>query len=262
MGRRVNEGRPPVVCSIGTTHPWNVAGLGLDVLLLHELGARPVTVVAGISAQGPDGVVARTPVDAQTIAAQFATLRHAHVDAFRVGALLAPETVRSTGAILERSYGVPAVCDPVIASSDGGILADSATIKTLRDRLFPRCDIVTPNLDEARLLLERDAPIGDLDEMQRAARELCAFGARAILLKGGHLAERAIDVLCIDGETTLFEEPRLATEMRGTGCLLAAALAFELARGASILEAVPRARAIVREKIARARRFAHMRVAY
>jgi hydroxymethylpyrimidine/phosphomethylpyrimidine kinase len=254
--------REPVVCSIGTSHPWNVAGAGLDLLVLHELGARPVSVIAGVSAQGPDGVIARTPLDAQTIAAQFAALRHAHVDAFRVGALLSPESVRSVGGILERSYAVPAVCDPVIASSDGGILADSATIKALRERLFPRCDVVTPNLDEARILLERDAPIVDLAEMERAARQLCEFGSRAILLKGGHLPERSVDVLCIDGETTRFEEDRLPGEMRGTGCILAAALAFELARGTALIEAVRRARGVVREKIGRAHRFAHMRVPY
>lgn len=252
----------PVVCSIGTTHPWNVAGMGLDLFVLRELGAHPVSVIAGITAQGPDGVVMRTPVDAQTIAAQYAALREAAIDAFRIGALLSPETVRSVGGILERSYGLPAVCDPVIASSDGGILADEATIKALRDRLFARCDVVTPNLDEAKILLGRETPIREVAEMERAARALCEFGSRAILLKGGHLPERAVDILCIDGETTLFEDERLSFEMRGTGCILATALAFELARATPLVEAIRRARAFVHDKIAHARRFGHMRVAY
>ncbi len=252
----------PVVCSIGTTHPWNVAGLGLDLLVLHELGARTVSVVAGISAQGPDGVIARTPVDAQTIAAQYASLRHAHIDAFRVGALLSPESVRSVGAILERSYGIPAVCDPVIASSDGGILAETATVNAIRDRLFARCDVITPNLEEARILLGEVAPITDVQAMERAARRLGELGSRAVLLKGGHLGGRAVDVLLADGETMRFEDDRLEGEMRGTGCVLAAALAFELARATPLIEAVRRARAVVRQKIAQARRFAHMRVAY
>jgi len=254
--------RRPVVCSIGTTHPWNVAGLGLDLLVLHELGARTVSVVAGISAQGPDGVVARMPVDAQTIAAQFASLRHARIDAIRVGALLSPESVRSVGAILERSYGIPAVFDPVIASSDGGVLADAATIAAMRDRLFPRCDVVTPNLEEARILLETNEPIADVASMEHAARSLCELGARAVLLKGGHLSGRAIDVLCRDGEMTRFEDVRLPGTMRGTGCVLAAALAFELARATPLVEAVRRARAVVRERIGQARNFANMHVAY
>lgn len=254
--------RRPVVCSIGTTHPWNVAGTGLDVLVLQELGAHPVSVIAGITAQGPDGVVARSAVDSQTIAAQFAALRHVPIDAFRVGALLSSESVRAAGAILERSYGVPAVCDPVITSSDGGVLADRATIEAIRTRLFARCEVVTPNLDEARILLGADAPIAAAVDMEHAARALCALGARAILLKGGHLRDRSIDVLCVDGETMFFEEARLAGEMRGTGCILAAALAFELARATPLVEAVNRARTFVREKIAHAKRFAHMLVAY
>lgn len=254
--------RRPVICSIGTTHPWNVCGLTLDVLVLHELGAHPVSVVAGVSAQGPDGVVARTAVDAPTIAAQFAALRQAHVDAFRIGALLSAESVRSVGAILERAHGVPTVCDPVIASSDGGLLADAATIEAMRERLFARCDVLTPNLEEARILLGAETPIRDVSEMERAARKLSELGARAVLLKGGHLSDRAVDVLHSNGETTLFEDPRLPGEMRGTGCVLAASLAFELARATPLVEAVRRARAFVREKIAGAAAFGHMRAAY
>jgi hydroxymethylpyrimidine/phosphomethylpyrimidine kinase len=252
----------PVICSIGTTHPWNVCGLGLDVLVLHELGAHAVSVIAGVSAQGPDGVVARTAVDGPTIAAQFAALRQAHVGAFRVGALLSAESVRAVGAILERAYGVPAVCDPVIASSDGGLLADAATIGALRERLFARCDVLTPNLEEARVLLDAAEPVRSVPEMKRAARRLAELGARAVLLKGGHLEDRAVDVLYAGGETTLFEDARLPGDMRGTGCVLAAALAFELARATPLVEAVRRARAVVREKIAGAAAFGHMRVAY
>jgi hydroxymethylpyrimidine/phosphomethylpyrimidine kinase len=254
--------RQPVICSIGTTHPWNVAGLTLDVLVLHELGGRSVSIIAGVSAQGPDGVVARTPVPGQTIAAQFAALRQAQIDAFRVGALVAPESVRSVGAGLERAYGVPVVCDPVIASSDGGILADEATVKALRERLLPRCDVVTPNLEEARILLGSEIVIDDVAGMDRAARALGELGARAVLLKGGHLADRAVDVLYNDGRTTIFEDIRVAGEMRGTGDVLAAVIAFELARSTPLTEAVRRARVVVRDKIANARRFAHMRVAY
>lgn len=252
----------PVVCSIGTTHPWNVAGAGLDLLVLRELGSRPVSVVAGITAQGPQGVLLRTSVDPETIAAQFEALRDAAIDGFRIGALLAPEAVRGVGAILARAHGLPAVCDPVIASSEGGILADDPTIAALRDDLFARCDVVTPNLEEAGVLLGRATPIEDVAAMERAARALCEFGSRAILLKGGHLTDRAVDVLCVDGEITLFEDERLPFEMRGTGCVLAASLAFELARSTPLLEAVRRARAFVRDKIAHARRFGTMRVAY
>lgn len=252
----------PVVCSIGTTHPWNVAGLGIDVRVLTELGAHPVMVIAGVSAQGPEGVIDRVAVGAAAIGAQMASLRHAAIAAFRIGALLSAESVRCVAAIVERGYGVPAVCDPVLGSSDGGVLADGATMEALRDRLFARCEVITPNLEEARRLLGRPEPLGDVAAMERAARALAAFGSRAVLVKGGHLAGAAVDVLYVDGTITRFEDARIPGEMRGTGCILAAALAYELARETPLVEAVRRARDVVRRKLAGATRFGNMRVAY
>jgi hydroxymethylpyrimidine/phosphomethylpyrimidine kinase len=252
----------PVICSIGTTHPWNVAGIGLDILVLHELGARCVSVLAGVSAQGLEGVVARTPIDAQTIAAQYASLRHAEIAAFRVGALLSAESVASVAAILERAPAAPIVCDPVVASSDGGVLADEATLEAVRAQLFPHCDVITPNLDEARLLLNASAPIDGVDAMAEAALALARFGSRAVLLKGGHARGNPADVLFDGAAVTVFEDERVDVDVRGTGCMLACTLAFELARGTALVPAVERARAFVREKLVHAQRFAHLRTAY
>jgi hydroxymethylpyrimidine/phosphomethylpyrimidine kinase len=252
----------PVICSIGTTHPWNVAGIGLDILVLHELGARCVSVLAGVSAQGLEGVVARTPVDAQTIAAQYAALRHAEIAAFRVGALLSAESVESVAAILERAPAAPVVCDPVVASSDGGVLADEATVDAVRAQLFRHCDVITPNLDEARLLLKATAPIEGVEAMAEAARALARFGAPAVLLKGGHARGNPVDVLYDGGTLTVFEGERVDVDLRGTGCMLACTLAFELARGTPLVPAVERARAFVREKLTHGHRFAHLRTAY
>lgn len=256
------SGERPVVCSIGTTHPWNVAGIGLDVLVLNELGARSVSVLAGISAQGLEGVIARTAVDPQTIAAQYASLRHAEITAFRVGALLSAESVEAVAAILERAPEAPVVCDPVIASSDGGLLADEATIAAVRGTLFAHCDVITPNLEEARYLLETQAPIEGADAMAEAARELARFGAPAVLLKGGHARGNPTDVLYAAGSVTVFEDERLAANVRGTGCMLACTLAFELGQGTPLVTAVERARAFVRAKLSHAHRFAHLQTAY
>lgn len=252
----------PVICSIGTTHPWNVAGIGLDILVLHELGARCVSIVAGVSAQGVEGVVARTPVDAQTIAAQYAALRDADIAAFRVGALLSAESVAGVAEILGRASAAPVVCDPVVASSDGGVLADEVTVDALRTRLFPHCDVITPNLDEARVLLKASAPIEGLEAMTEAARALARFGSQAVLLKGGHARGNPADVLYDGGAVTVFEGERVDVDLRGTGCMLACTLAFELARSTPLVPAVERARAFVREKLTHAHRFAHLRTAY
>jgi hydroxymethylpyrimidine/phosphomethylpyrimidine kinase len=122
--------------------------------------------------------------------------------------------------------------------------------------LVPYADVITPNLAEAELLLAH--PVRDPEAMRAAARELCARGAQAVLLKGGHLARDAdlgrlagnvTDVLCDADGLREFTAPRLAGELRGTGCLLADALAVGLARGEPLLEAVTAARAYVRRKI-------------
>jgi hydroxymethylpyrimidine/phosphomethylpyrimidine kinase len=142
---------------------------------------------------------------------------------------------------------VPIVCDPVIAASTGERLADDATIAALREGLFPHTYLLTPNLDEAGMLL--DMRIGDVAAMHVAARALLRFGARAVLLKGGHLHGDAIDVLATAEGTREFRSPRVAATLRGTGDLLAAALAASLAHGRALPDAVEDARSFVRERL-------------
>ena len=235
----------PVVCAIGTTEPWTAAGLGLDVRALSELGAHPLIVVAAVSAQDAGGVHGLFPVPLTALRAQLDALASAPLDAFRVGALPTLELAREV-AVWLAAASVPSVYDPAFAASGGGPLSadDAASIAWA---VLPQASLITPNLDEAERLLGR--PVRDVAHMRAAASDLVARGARAVLLKGGHLAGEACDVLCdADGLETL-TAPRLALELRGTGCLLADALAVGLARGAPLREAVAFARAFVRDKI-------------
>jgi len=248
-----------VIASIGTTHPFGVAGLTLAQSLVRELGARSVCVVAGVTAQDAERVYARHPIDAATIRSQFSALRTAGITAAHVGALLDINSVNAVSNALDDWGEIPLVCDPVIAATGGDSLADSRTQHAIRDRLFKRATLVTPNLDEARMYL--GTTIDSLEGMQIAAREFGRFGAQAVLLKGGHLAERAIDVLWYDGTIAIFDDERLPYEVRGTGDMLAAAITVALARGNAVPDAVIWARRIVRAKIAGGVDFAGMRVA-
>ncbi len=277
-----------VVCTVGTTHPLAFAGLGFALLALAADGLRPVCVVAGVSAQSADRVLARTALDPATIAAQFASLREAGVGAFHIGALVSAEAVRAVAAGLATYPGVPVVLDPVLAASGGDALADDETRRALRDALIPLATVVTPNLGEAGALLERE--VGDADAMEDAGRALVALGARAALVKGGHLAGDPVDVLVerqdqgdaraddgLDGDNgrdgdgggdreeivrvRRLASGRVAGELRGTGDLLAVTIAAGLAGGATVGEAVERARGRVREAIARGVPFARTRVA-
>jgi hydroxymethylpyrimidine kinase/phosphomethylpyrimidine kinase len=248
-----------VVCTVGTTHPLAFAGLGFAMLALAADAVRPVCVVAGVSAQSADRVLARTALDPATIAAQFEALREAGVGAFHVGALLSADAVHAVAAGLALYPGVPVVLDPVLAASGGDALADDATRCALRDALLPRATLVTPNLAEAGALLERE--LHDVAAMADAARALVGLGARAALVKGGHLTGDPVDVLVEGERVRTLASPRIGAELRGTGDLLAATIAACLANGAPLGEAVERARHRVREAIVRGVPFADARVA-
>jgi hydroxymethylpyrimidine/phosphomethylpyrimidine kinase len=177
--------------------------------------------------------------------------------------------------------GVPVVLDPVLAASGGDALADDATRRALRDALLPLATVVTPNLGEAGALLERE--VGDVAAMEDAGRALVALGARAALVKGGHLVGDPVDVLVErhgdgdgDGDgggdareggagegvrVRRLVSDRVAGELRGTGDLLAVTIAAGLAGGVPVGEAVERARERVRAAIARGVAFAGTRVA-
>jgi hydroxymethylpyrimidine/phosphomethylpyrimidine kinase len=249
--------RKPLVCAIGTTDPWNAAGLGLDIRALEECGACAVIVVAGVSAQDVRGIAALHEIPAGTIEAQFEALAEAPIDAYRVGALPGIAAIQTVARRL-RDVGAPIVYDPVLGASGGGGFVDHAGVAAIVRELIPLATVVTPNLEEARRLagLER---CDDLETMELAARTIVSDGAAAALIKGGHLTARAIDIL-YDGELRVFEEPRIEATMRGTGCLLADALAAALANGKTLGEAVARARAYVRKKIERARELGSMRL--
>ncbi len=249
-----------IVASIGTSDPWNAAGLGLDILALAECDVHPVTVVAGVTAQDRNGIAARHAVPADVVAAQLQALRDAEIGAYRIGALLDVATLDVVGAHVA-SARAPAVYDPVLSASGGGDFASPDFARALLERLVPHVRLLTPNLDEAARLSGTDT-IATVDAMEAAGRALCAAGARAVLVKGGHLAGSAVDVLVADGATTVFESPRLPGSLRGTGCLLACAVAARLAHGDALVEAIAFGRAFVREKFATARRAGGMNLAY
>ncbi len=249
------------VLSIGTTHPWNVAGVGLDVQVGSELGVRVLTVVSAVSAQDAGGLHTLERLSAATVRAQVATLPLSGVSAIRVGALTAPDHVSEVAQVVRRLYDVPAVVDPVFGATRGGTFADTATIEAIRRELIPLPNVIlTPNLPEASVLLGGRAI--ERDALGEAARALQRLGCRAVLLTGGHLEGNPVDALATQDAIDLFSGTRLPHDMRGSGCVLAMALAVELAGGNDLRGAVQHARVFVRKKIESARQFGDLRVAY
>jgi len=257
--------KAPVVCSIGCSDPWNAAGLGLDITALRARAVRPVTVVAGVTAQDRRGVHLAAAVSPELIAAQLEALRDAGIAAYRIGALLDEASVEAVADWLERAPA-PAVYDPVIAASAGGTFAGGSVIAAIGRRLMPLVTLATPNFAEARELARRaeagpqvdsrdalePAQRGELvagsEAMERVARALIARGASAVLVTGGDLPGAALDVLVDEDGCVAFEGPRFPGTMRGTGCLLSCGIAAALAHGQTVRDAVATGRAFVRAR--------------
>ncbi len=238
------------VVSIGTTHPWNVAGVGLDLRIAARLGVEVFTVVAALSAQDAHGIRALHPVPLEMLRAQLATLPLERVGALRIGALVGAAGVEVVAEFVARNSEIVAVVDPVLGATRGGDFADEATLIALRDTLARAPSVVlTPNLAEAAALLGRREI--SAQQMDEAAGSLRARGALAVLLKGGHLAGDPTDVLADAEGVAAFPGTRLRSTLGGTGCMLAMVLACGLARGEGLREAVDEARAYVRQRLVR-----------
>ncbi len=172
--------------------------------------------------------------------------RDLKVGAVKIGMLATSEVIEAVAGALEALPGVPVVLDPVMVAASGDVLLDEDAIETLRTVLLPRAAVITPNLPEAAKLLGVDIAKTEA-EMAEQARQLKALGAKAVLVKGGHAeGAEAVDLL-LDGEGELrLAAPRVATgNSHGTGCTLSSAIAAELAKGASLREAVMAAKAYV-----------------
>ncbi len=239
----------PLLVSVGTTHPWNIAGVGLDARVALGYGLVHAMAVAAVSAQDETGLQALHVVPADALAAQLRGLP-ADPAAYRIGALGSSENVRIVAAHLrDRAANVPVVVDPAAGATLGGALwADGDAMPAICSELLPLGVIVTPNLSEAQMLT--GMPVADVEQMRAAGSALIRRGARAAIVKGGHLEGDPVDVVCTAEGCTPYAGERIGAAMRGSGCTLAAALACELALGRDLDSAVRSARAYVRTRIA------------
>ena len=231
------------------------AGVQADIKTVTALGAYAATAITAITVQNTLGVQGVHLLPAELVAAQArAVLDDIGADAIKTGMLGAAATVEAVAALIAES-GRPAVVDPVMLAKDGSSLLEADAIAAVRERLIPVAALLTPNAPEAAALtgLTVDTP-GDL---QRAGERLMAMGARAVLMKGGHLpGDTVIDLLLTPDGATRFESGRIVSRnTHGTGCTLASGVAAGLAQGLGMTRSVARARDYLLEAIRRAPHF-------
>jgi hydroxymethylpyrimidine/phosphomethylpyrimidine kinase len=229
------------------------AGVQADIKTVTVLGGYGATAITAITVQNTLGVKDVLKLPAELVTAQArAVLDDIGADAIKTGMLARRSTVEAVADLLEAYPDIPAVIDPVMIAKGGQALLTGRALEALINRLVPRADLLTPNAPEAEALT--GVAVTDLDSQRRAAEALLAMGARAVLLKGGHIAgKQVIDLLATPDGETLLEGPRLDTvHTHGTGCTLASACATGLAQGLSLAEAAARAWAYTAEAIRRA----------
>ena len=219
---------------------------------MSALGCYGMTTITAITAQNTLGVTAIHGVPPDILKAQLqAVLDDIGVDAVKIGMLHSPEIVEVVAWAIDYYAIKKVVLDPVMVATSGDTLVGQDTVKVLVRELFGRALVVTPNLDEAALLLGRK--IANVSELDQAAIDLLGLGAQAALLKGGHLAgPDVMDVLARPHQPLRrLQSPRIESKnVHGTGCTLSSAIACYLALGVELPEAVSLARAYILKAIA------------
>jgi len=239
----------PKVLTIAGSDSGGGAGIQADLKTFTVLDCYGLSVVTALTAQNTLGVQAIHEPPPDFIARQLdSVLSDLGADAAKTGMLANPETVRTVAAKIQE-YQVPKlVVDPVMAAQSGDPLVTRDTREALVKDLFPLAELITPNLPEMELLLERK--IGSPHDLAEAARILHGLVARAVLAKGGHLGGPALDILFDGREIKEFTADRLDTpHTHGTGCTYSAAIAAYLAHGLPLAEAVGRAKSFITEAI-------------
>jgi hydroxymethylpyrimidine/phosphomethylpyrimidine kinase len=241
----------PRVLSIAGSDSGGGAGIQADLKTFSALGCFGMTAITALTAQNTCGVRAIHAVPPEMLREQIdAVLEDIGVDSVKIGMLHAPDIVRTVAQAIDRHHLARVVFDPVMVATSGAKLIDDPAIAVLVAEMFPRVALITPNLDEAGLLVGRT--LSSPQDMLQAAQELMARGARAVLLKGGHLAgDSVMDVLLQQGcEPLWLQGPRIDTaNTHGTGCTLSSAIAAHLALGSDLPLAVQLARDFVRSAL-------------
>lgn len=221
----------PNILSIAGSDPSGGAGIQADLKTFSALGCYGMAVITALTAQNTQGVTGVFEVPADFVEKQIETVfADVRVDAVKIGMVGSPDAIRAIARVLKKHKPAHIVLDPVMVAQSGDKLISDAAIDVMRQELFPLATIITPNIPEAEVLL--DKKIGAA--LTEAAVELVGMGAASVLLKGGHMdGPIAIDVYADGHGRAVLESPRVKTKNNhGTGCTLSSAIACFLAHGA------------------------------
>lgn len=239
----------PIVLTIAGFDPCCGAGIGADLKTLSANNCYGVAAITAVTVQSTQGIKAVHVTPAPTLRAQLETLAEdLQIAAVKIGMLGNRANAAVVAEFLDKGAFTRVVLDPVVQPSAGGPdLLDGSGVKFLGEELMKRASVVTPNIAEAALLSGME--IKDLAGMEAAARKLVERGARAVVVKGGHM-DKPVDVLFDGTEVLTLGGEHIRTEhTHGSGCTFASAIAAQLSSGRGLREAVMLAKAYVTKAI-------------
>jgi len=248
----------PIALTIAGSDSGGGAGIQADLKTFAALGVHGTSALTCITAQNPRGVTGIQPIHADMVRKQieavFAELRPAAV---KTGMLFSTDIIRAVADFFEQGKRPPLVVDPVMVATSGAVLLKPAAIRALTERLLPLASLVTPNLDEAQLLVGRK--LRSLEDLLDAAQDIHEQFNCAALVKGGHLklGNEAVDVLFDGRRFTVLKSPRVpGVSTHGTGCTYSAAITAFLARGKKLASAVALAKPFITRAISHSQKVA------
>src|SRR5947207_4909114 len=271
MSARSERSEHPVVLTIAGFDPSGGAGVIADIRTFVHFGCRPTAAITSLTFQNSQGVFGAIHETAESLRAQILPIvKEFRVDAVKIGMLPTVELVHEVAGLIRGGHLPAPAIDPVMQSSSGDRLMDDEAFEVFVTELLPLSRLVTPNIPEAEKLAGMN--IASEEEMQQAAARIRELGARAVLIKGGHLRPesgvrsqesgrggrptvregviKAIDVLDDQGQLEVFRGEWIETPpVRGTGCMLSSAIAACLAKRMSLVDSISAAKEFVAAEI-------------
>jgi hydroxymethylpyrimidine/phosphomethylpyrimidine kinase len=245
----------PIVLTIAGSDSGGGAGIQADIKAMSATGSFACSVITAITSQNTQGVSAIFPIPLDHVASQLdAVFSDLNVVAVKVGMLADSNIIKVVADKIKQYQPKHLVIDPVMVATSGDLLLEQSAISTLKEALIPLADIITPNLPEGAALTGKPVPESEAD-MQDMVEELRSLGAKAVLLKGGHLEqdENSNDLLILPASTALISAKRFPTKnTHGTGCTLSSAIASYLAQGNELTQSVELGKRYISEAIAHA----------
>jgi hydroxymethylpyrimidine/phosphomethylpyrimidine kinase len=246
----------PVALTIAGSDPTGRAGIAADLRTFAAMGVHGAFVITALTVQTDRAVHTIRRIGPRFIEAQIhAVLSQFRIDAVKIGMVWRRDVIEEVEAALAHEGQDKVVLDPLWAASSGRALIDDDAVAPLKQRLFPRALLLTPNLMEAAVFSGSKWSAQSEEEMRAQGELLLAMGPKAVLVKGGHAdGGESVDLLVEPGAVTRFAAKRIAGHgMRGSGCVLSSAIAAGLAKGLGLHEAIGAAKAHVTAAIAAAR---------